>query len=86
MLQALISIMERGSRSSPQRVVRKGHMTTTACLLCRKQKVKVILLLLRGPEILAYADIDCEVLWRETGMHQMPPQRRNLHLRCCRRR
>jgi hypothetical protein len=50
MLSALISIMERDSRSPPQRVVRKGHMTTTACLLCRKQKVKVIPQLLGRPE------------------------------------
>lgn len=43
-------------------------MTAAACLLCRKQKVKVLLPLLRYSAVLVYADVGFEVLWRETGM------------------
>jgi hypothetical protein len=40
---------ERDSlKSLPPRVNRKGQMTSTACLLCRKQKVKVASLLPRN--------------------------------------
>jgi hypothetical protein len=60
--------MEQDSDSPSQRVARKGHMTSTACLLCRKQKVKVISPLSRYPEVSVYADIGFEVLWRETDM------------------
>lgn len=60
--------MEPDSRRPFQRVARRGHMTAAACLLCRKQKVKVLLPLLRYSAVLVYADVGFEVLWRETGM------------------